>query len=210
MRLVFLGAPGVGKGTQAKKIAKRFDIPHISTGDILRKEIKQGTGLGIKAGDFVKSGKLVPDDLIIDIIKKEILKPEADKGFIFDGFPRTSKQAESLDGMLSSLDLELDKVINIIVDEEEIVSRLTSRRMCGKCSHTLNVSSVKGGSACPVCGGELVKRKDDTEDVIRERLDVYDNQTKPLIEYYSQKGLLADIDGIGTEQEVTERILERL
>lgn len=211
MRLVFLGAPGVGKGTQAKKISEIFSIPHISTGDILRKEIKEGTVLGQKAGDFVKSGRLVPDSLIIDIIKKQILGPRAEKGFIFDGFPRTSHQAESLDEMLGSFGLDLDKVINIVVGEKEIVRRLSSRRMCSECSHTVSIGQGDIECIrCPVCDGRLIKRKDDEEDVIRKRLQVYKEQTSPLIDYYRKRSLLVDIDGVGDEQLITERILYRL
>lgn len=211
MRLVFLGAPGVGKGTQAKKIAARFEIPHISTGDILRKEIKEGSELGKKAGDFVKSGNLVPDDLIIDIIKKEILEPKAKNGFIFDGFPRTLQQAVNLDKMLSSLGIKLDKVINIIVDQKEIIKRLTSRRVCSLCNHTLSIRPEDNHKLCPVCNkGELLKRKDDEEAVIRKRLEVYEKQTSPLIKYYGQAGLISDIDGLGTEKAITDRILDIL
>jgi adenylate kinase len=210
VRLVFLGAPGVGKGTQAKKIATRFDIPHISTGDILRKEIKQGSELGEKAGDFVKSGNLVPDDLIIDIIKKEILEPEAKNGFIFDGFPRTQQQAVSLDNMLASLDIKLDRVINIVVDEAEIVRRLTSRRVCSICNHTLSIGPDDSDILCPLCSGKLTKRKDDEEAVIKKRLEVYKKQTSPLIKYYEEAGLISDIDGLGEEQVITERIMDIL
>ena len=212
MRLVLLGAPGAGKGTQAKIIAEKFNIPHISTGDILRNEIKLDTVPGRKAGQFVKEGKLVPDELIIKIIKNEIGKTGSKDGFLMDGFPRNLKQAKLFQDMLKKLGLKLDKVINIDVDKEEIVKRLDSRRVCHSCNNIYSIDKLKDSNSekCPKCGGELFKRRDDNSEVISERLNVYEKETRPLIEYYKDKNLLVNINGSGNQKEVTERILEHL
>ena len=214
MRIILLGAPGAGKGTQAKKISEKFGIPHISTGDILRNECKMGTDLGKKAENFMHDGKLVPDTLIIEIIKNKIAAKGSEKDFLMDGFPRTLNQAEMFDEMLVSLDLEIDRVINIIVTNDKLVKRLTSRRVCHRCSNICKIDSPEiaheDKARCPICGGELHKRADDGLEVIEERLKVYEKQTKPLIDYYSKKGLLSNVDGLGSEEEVTERILSLL
>jgi len=211
MRLIFLGAPGVGKGTQAKKVAAKFNIPHVSTGDILRSEINNKTILGEKAEEFVNSGKLVPDDLILDMIKEELKKDKYKKGFLMDGFPRTFEQAEKFSKLLNDLNLNIDKVINIIVDENEIIKRLTDRVVCKVCNKVYKLSDFKDGKELKCdCGGELYRRKDDSEEVIKNRLDVYKKQTEPLVEYYKNLGLLENIDGLGTENEVFERILAQL
>jgi len=209
MRLIMLGAPGVGKGTQAEKISKEFGIPHVSTGDILRNEIKKQTDYGIKAREYVESGKLVPDELVFDIIEDFINSDTARNGFLLDGFPRNIAQAEKLTGMLQRAGVELDRVINIVVDSEEIIRRLGLRRICRDCQQ-VSIYNEDGRDTCGKCGGTLVKRKDDQEDVIRHRLEVYYNQTYPLVEYYRKKGLLVDIDGTGTLQEVTERIMKNI
>ncbi len=231
MRLILLDPPGAGKGTQAKRIAEKFNIVHISTGDILREELKKNSELGKKAGEYMQKGELVPDDLIIEMIKNiisnkenisnneksisEKSKKNAQNGFLMDGFPRTLNQAKKFDEMLESLGLSIDKVINIEVKKEELVKRLSSRRVCHSCNNICslndkkNIDEIKLGK-CPVCGGELFQRKDDSEDVIMQRLEVYENQTKPLINYYKQKNLLVDIDGMGSEDEITERILSSL
>ena len=212
MRLVLLGAPGAGKGTQAKIIAEKFNIPHVSTGDILRNEIKLSTILGRKAGQFVREGKLVPDELIIKIIKNEIGRTGFKDGFLMDGFPRNLKQAKLFQDMLRKLGLKLDKVINIDVDKEEIVKRLDSRRVCHSCNNIYSIDKLKDSNSerCPKCGGELFKRRDDNSEVISERLNVYEKETRPLIEYYKDKNLLVNINGSGNQKEVTERILEHL
>ena len=175
MRLVLLGAPGAGKGTQAKKIVQRFKISHISTGNILRNEIKNDTELGRNAGNFVKEGKLVPDELIIEIIKKELGKKQSDKGFLMDGFPRNLKQAKMFQDMLDLLGTKLDSVINIDVSKDEIIKRLTSRRICRSCNNICSINNLKdmGSAKCPECGGDLFKRKDDEIEIITERLIVY-------------------------------------
>jgi adenylate kinase len=212
VRLVLLGAPGAGKGTQAKIVAEKFNIPHISTGDILRNEIKLDTILGRKAGQFVKEGKLVPDELIIKIIKNEIAKTGSKDGFLMDGFPRNLKQAKLFQDMLKKLGLKLDKVINIDVGKEELIKRLGSRRVCHSCNNICSIDKLKDNNSerCPECGGELFKRKDDYSEVISARLNVYEKETRPLIEYYKDKNLLININGSGSQKEVTERILERL
>lgn len=205
-----LGAPGAGKGTQAKKISEKFGIPHISTGDILRKEIKNETELGLEAKSFVESGKLVTDGLVIEIIKNFIQGDSAENGFLMDGFPRNLAQAKKFTEMLEEIELKLDHVINIDIDNSEIINRLSMRRTCKECQKITSVAEASNGVSCPECGGELFIRKDDEEKVIAHRLEVYKKETQPLIEYYSKSGVLIDIDGLGTEGEVTERILKSL
>jgi adenylate kinase len=209
MRLVMLGAPGAGKGTQAAKISEKYGIPHVSTGDILRSEIKKETEYGIKAREYVESGQLVPDELVFDIIENFIKSDTAKKGFLLDGFPRNIAQAERFTGMLERAGIDLDKVINIVVDNEEIIRRLSLRRICKDCQQ-IGIFDETQGDVCGKCGGTLIIRKDDQEDVIRHRLKVYDSQTHPLVEYYREKGKIIDIEGTGTLEEVTERIMESL
>ena len=212
MKLVLLGAPGVGKGTQAKKFSKHFNIPHISTGDILRKEIKKGTELGKKAVQFVESGKLVPDTVIIEIIKNKIGNSSSEKGFLMDGFPRNLKQSKMFSDMLDKMGIKLDKVINIVVGSDEIIERLSRRRTCGVCHEIFSIDNKDRSSnaKCPKCGGDLIKRKDDDIKVIKNRLEVYEAETKLLTDFYARKGLLINIDGSGKEKEVTGRILKHL
>jgi adenylate kinase len=195
MRLVFLGPPGSGKGTQAKKMVERYGLAHIATGDILRKAIKDETGLGVKAGKFVDEGELVPDEIILGIIKEELT--EKINGFIFDGFPRTLVQAVGLDGILSELGLNLDHVISFKVADETIIDRLVSRRLCEKCGFEFNLKTrpPKVEGVCDRCGGELCQRTDDTVDVINNRLSVYRERTKPIEDYYKKKGILIEVDG---------------
>jgi len=212
MRLVLLGAPGAGKGTQAKKIAQKFKISHISTGNILRNEINNDTELGRKACNFVKQGKLVPDEMIIEIIKKELEGKRSVKGFLMDGFPRNLKQAKMFQDLLDSIGTKLDSVINIDVSKDEIIKRLTSRRTCQSCNNTCSINDLKdiGTAKCPECGGDLIKRRDDEIEVVTERLNVYEKETKPLIDYYREHNLLVNIDGTGLENQVTERVLKHL
>ena len=211
MRIVLLGSPGAGKGTQAKVISKKFDIPHISTGDILRNEIKGGSGLGKKAAEFVESGKLVPDGIIIEIIKNEISQGKSKNGFLMDGFPRNLEQALMLSDLLDKLGVRLDKVININVSKEEIIERLSRRRICNACKGVFSIGRKnREPEKCPKCNGDLTERKDDKEEVIKHRLDVYESETRPLIDFYADKGLLVNIDGSGEEKEITKRILEVL
>ncbi|MHB1252739.1 MAG: adenylate kinase [Candidatus Humimicrobiaceae bacterium] len=212
MRLILLGAPGVGKGTQAKKIASRYAIAHVSTGDILRTEIGNGSVLGKKAEEFVHSGALVPDELIIDMIREEFKTDKFKNGFLMDGFPRTLEQAEKFTSLLEELGISIDKVINIIVDENEIIKRITSRIVCSDCKKVFKLSDFKDEKSltCDICGSRLNKRKDDSKEIIKNRLDVYKEQTEPLVKFYMELGLLENIDGLGTENEIFERILARL
>jgi len=212
MRLILLGAPGAGKGTQARKISEKFNIPHISTGDILRNELKNNTELGQQANEYMRQGKLVPDGLIIEIIKNKLEKGGSNNSFLMDGFPRTLIQAQKFDEMLTGLGISLDKVINIEVGQDELIKRLTSRRVCHECSGicSINDFNSEDDPKCPSCGGSLYKRKDDDREVIKERLEVYEKQTKPLIDYYNSSGLLVDISGSGSENDIFERVLTLL
>ena len=191
MNIVLLGAPGAGKGTQAAKLVEEFSTPHISTGDILRAAVKNQTPLGVKAKGFMDAGELVPDDLIIDLMKERIEQPDTEKGVILDGFPRTTTQAVALDTMLAELKRPLNAALLIDVDFEVIVKRLTSRRMCRDC----NYIGTAADETCPKCGGEMYQRDDDNEATVRNRLDVYEKSTAPLIDYYRGCDLLVSIDG---------------
>ncbi len=210
MRIILLGAPGAGKGTQANVISFKFNIPHISTGDILRYEIKKGTELGKKVSKFVERGKLVPDKFIIKMIKNRISSGITKKGFLMDGFPRNLKQAKMFSKMIDELGIKLDKVINIIVSEDEIINRLNSRKVCSSCESIFSSNNHKESEKCPECGSDLLKRKDDDTEVIKHRLEIYESETIPLIDFYSGKGLLVNVDGSGKAEEVTERIIKIL
>ncbi|MDR3686055.1 MAG: adenylate kinase [Coriobacteriia bacterium] len=192
MNVVLLGAPGAGKGTQAQKMIDAYGIPQISTGDILRASVAAGTELGLEAKRYMDAGDLVPDEVVIGLVKTRLAEPDAEKGFILDGFPRTTAQAEALDAELESLGKAIESAIAITVDPEVIVARLTSRRVCRACGA---ITSASSGAACPKCGGELYQRDDDNEATVRNRLDVYERSTAPLIDYYRAKGLLHEIDG---------------
>jgi len=198
MKLILLGPPGGGKGTQAKRIVEKLGIPQISTGDLLRAEAASGSALGKKLKEYMDAGKLGPDDLIIDIIRKRISEPDAKKGYIFDGFPRTMAQARALDTFA-----KVDVVLNIKVPDQEIVGRLTSRRTCKKCGAIYNLRSIppKVAGKCDKCGGELFQRDDDNEKTVMNRLGIYHSQTAPLIEFYRKKGLLVEADCRGTLEE---------
>lgn len=191
MNIVLLGAPGAGKGTQAVKLVEEYQIPHISTGDMLRAAVAAGTELGQKAKSIMDAGELVPDDLIIDLVSERLQQPDAAKGFILDGFPRTSTQAVTLDTMLTDLGRPLNAALLIDVDPEIIITRLTSRRMCKACGHIGTASDA----TCPKCGGEMYQRDDDNEATVRNRLEVYEKSTAPLIDYYRGCDLLITIDG---------------
>ncbi|MEE9187441.1 MAG: adenylate kinase [Bacteroidota bacterium] len=210
MRIILFGAPGVGKGTQAKVLSAKFRIPHISTGDILREAVEKRTELGKKASGLVKEGQLVSDDIMIGIIRDVINSPQYKNGFILDGFPRTIAQAKALDELFNELQLSLDKVVNLEVNEEETVRRLRNRWLCGNCRriYSEHVYSATGGQHCPVCGAELYRREDDKMDVVRRRFKVYMQSTLPLTEYYRTRGLLANVDGMGDIRTVTSRILD--
>ncbi len=192
MNIVLLGAPGAGKGTQAAKLVEEFGVAHISTGDILRAAVKAGTPLGLEAKTYMDAGELVPDSVVIGLVKDRLGEEDAQKGFILDGFPRTSVQAVSLDGELSDMGKAIDAAVAVDVNPEVIVARLTSRRMCRACGY---IGSVADGDTCPTCGGEMYQRDDDNETTVRNRLDVYAKATAPLIDYYRGKDLLKEIDG---------------
>ena len=212
MRLMLLGPPGAGKGTQAESISKEFDIPHISTGDIFRENIKQGTELGRKAQSYMNQGLLVPDELVVDLVKDRLLKEDCIKGFLLDGFPRTIYQADALDAELSKMERALDRAINIQVKKEILIERAVGRRVCKSCGAAFHIkfkpSEIEG--VCDRCGGELQQRKDDLEETVVKRIEVYLEQTEPLIDYYSQKGILLNIDGEQEIQTVFEDIINGL
>jgi adenylate kinase len=212
MRLIFLGAPGVGKGTQADLIAAKFGRPKISTGDILREAVRNKTPMGVQAKACMDQGQLVPDSVVVGIVKDKLAEPSCAKGFLLDGFPRTVPQAEELAVMLKARGLQLDRVINVSVPREDIVRRLTGRRSCPKCRAVFHVEFTppKQAGVCDRCGGELMQRSDDKRETVENRLAVYEQQTAPLIAYYRQRGLLSDIDGSGKVDQVQQRIAELL
>lgn len=191
MNIVLLGAPGAGKGTQAAKLVEEFGVAHISTGDILRAAVSAGTPLGLEAKTYMDAGELVPDSVVIGLVKDRLGEEDAQKGFILDGFPRTSVQAVALDTELSALCREIDGALAVEVEPEVIVKRLTNRRMCRACGFI----GTAADAVCPKCGGEMYQRDDDNETTVRNRLDVYSKATAPLIDYYRGKGLLKEIDG---------------
>ena len=197
MKIIMLGAPGAGKGTQAKRIAEKYGIPHISTGDIFRENIKKGTELGKKAQEYMNKGELVPDDLVIAIATARLLKDDCKNGFLLDGFPRTVYQAEKLDEFLEAHNSKIDKVVDISVGKEELMIRLTGRRVCKKCGasyHIVNIPPKKEG-VCDICGGPLIQRDDDNAETAANRIEVYEEQTRPLVDYYKKAGNLVLIDG---------------
>ena len=197
MKLVLLGPPGAGKGTQAARIVSRFNIPHISTGDIFRKNLKEGTPLGLRAKEYMDKGLLVPDELTVEIVKDRLMEEDCKDGFMLDGFPRTVAQAEALDEELHRMGLSLDVVLNIHVDYGLLTQRITGRRICKKCGATFHIkfNPSKEEGKCDLCDGELFQRDDDQEDTVKKRLEVYSEQTKPLIKYYQDKQQLRTIDG---------------
>jgi len=212
MKLILLGPPGAGKGTQAKQLIDRFGIPQISTGDILRAAVKEGTPMGVKAKSCMDAGALVPDEVVVGIVRERLQKADCAAGFILDGFPRTVPQADALKANLAELGKELDAVISLEVDAEALVERLTGRRTCRSCGRGYHVKfdPPRNAGVCDACGGELFQRDDDQEETIRKRLDVYDQQTSPLVAYYQQDGLLAAIDGMQEMATVQEDILAAL
>ena len=197
MKIIMLGAPGAGKGTHAKGIVEKFKIPTISTGDIFRQNIKEGTELGKKAQEYMNRGELVPDDLVIEIATTRLLEDDCKNGFLLDGFPRTVYQAEKLDEFLQSHDSKIDNVIDIAVGKDELIERLTGRRVCKSCGASFHVVNIppKQEGICDYCGGELIQRADDNLETVTNRIDVYEDQTMPLIDYYEKAGTLTHIDG---------------
>ncbi len=212
MQIVLFGPPGAGKGTQAKFISEGYNIPHISTGDILRENVRENTPLGKKAKAYMDKGELVPDTLLIDLVKERLQKPDTRKGFLLDGFPRTLKQAGSLDEILDDINKKLDAVINVEVGANALVQRLSGRRTCKVCGATYNITlnPPKVAGVCDACGGELYQRADDTEAAIKNRISVYCKQTEPLIDYYKKKGLLIDVDGERDIDEVRSDVMKAL
>ena len=212
MRLVLVGPPGAGKGTQAEFIADRFSIPKISTGDIFRANVSGGTELGKLAKKYMDAGDLVPDKVTIAMVRDRLGEPDAAAGFLLDGFPRNVAQAYELDSILSDLGSSLDVVLELMVDNDEVVRRLSGRRTCRRCGHIWHVeydpTTTEG--ICDKCGGELYQRDDDKAETVRHRLDVYAEQTSPLIEFYSGRSQLVVVDAIGTVEDVTERAIAAL
>lgn len=212
MKLILLGPPGAGKGTQAKMLVERFAIPQIATGDILRGAVQAGTPLGLQAKGFMDAGALVPDEVVIGIVRERLQEQDCHGGFILDGFPRTVAQADALQSTLAGLGRDLEKVVSLTVDAEALVARLTGRRTCRSCGRGYHVTydPPRNGTCCDACGGELYQRDDDQESTIRRRLKVYDEQTAPLIVYYRDAGLLAELDGMQPIPVVQEQILAAL
>lgn len=209
MRLILFGAPGVGKGTQAKILASRLNIPHISTGDILREAVKEKTTLGIKAYEIMSRGELISDDIMVGIIKDTLNQARCKNGFILDGFPRTLTQAKELEKLLAELKLENIFYVNLSANSDEIIRRLTNRRACKVCQNIFTLSEIEGKEKCPVCSsaGSFYQRDDDKEDVIRNRLEVFYTTTQPVLDYYDRRGNLVTVDGLGAIDDVTASIL---
>lgn len=212
MNLILLGPPGAGKGTQAKILTQKFNIPQISTGDILRCAVKDQTPMGLKAKSFMDIGALVPDEVVVGIVEERLRKPDCAFGFILDGFPRTVPQADALKEMLGAFGKKIEHVISIGVDKEELLGRITGRRTCRSCGKGYHVvfSPSKVDGTCDDCGGELYQRDDDSEATMRNRLDVYEQQTAPLITYYAQESLLRPIQGLGSIEDIQQRVLSVL
>jgi adenylate kinase len=212
MRIVMLGAPGSGKGTQAQRIQKDHGLPQVSTGDLLRKAVADKTPLGVKAKKVMDAGELVSDDIVLGMIKERIAQPDAKSGFVLDGFPRNTNQADSLDGLLAGLELKLDRVVLMDLDFDILMKRLTGRRTCSKTGAVLNIyfSPPEDLEACRKAGGELVQRADDNEATIRNRLQVYDRQTAPLVDYYTKRGLLRTVSATGDVDAVYSRLRSAL
>lgn len=210
MRLLFLGPPGAGKGTQARELAREWGVPHVATGDMLREAMTAGTALGREARQYYDRGDLVPDDVILRMVEARLKQPDAAKGFILDGFPRTIAQADGLAAMLRKLGQELDAVIYLDVADPELVRRLTGRRLCRACQTPFHVTSAPPAreDVCDKCGGELYQRVDDREDTVVNRLGVYQRQTAPLLDYYRQRGLLRSVSGEGTVEKIRQALRE--
>ena len=205
MKLIFLGPPGAGKGTQATGVSTKLNVPHISTGDMFRSAIKNRTRTGLEAHRYMDNGQLVPDSVVIDMVRERLAMDDCKNGYLLDGFPRTVEQAEALESIASP-----DAVINIAVPDERLLSRLTGRRVCGKCQGTFHVSKLADEKVCPVCGGELIHRDDDKPETIKKRLSVYHEQTAPLIGYYTGNGKLKTVDGDNRPEDVLKAILASL
>jgi adenylate kinase len=212
MKLILLGPPGAGKGTQAKMLTERFSIPQISTGDILRAAVKDGTPMGLKAKEYMDAGGLVPDEVVVGIVRDRLQEADCNNGFILDGFPRTVAQADALQTSLEEMDKALDRVISLDVDAEALVERLTGRRTCKECGRGYHVKfdPPRQDTVCDACGGSLFQRDDDQEETIRKRLQVYADQTSPLISYYRDADVLMELDGMQPIPQVQEKMLALL
>ena len=212
MKIIMLGAPGAGKGTQAKKIAAKYDIPHISTGDIFRANIKNGTELGNKAKTYMDQGLLVPDELVVDLVVDRVQQDDCKNGYVLDGFPRTIPQAEALDKALAEFGDKIDYAIDVNVPDENIVKRMGGRRACVGCGATYHLvyAPTKTEGICDVCGKELILRDDDKPETVQKRLNVYHEQTQPLIDYYKAKGILKEVDGTVDMKDVFAAITDIL
>ena len=205
MKLIFLGPPGAGKGTQATGVSTKLNIPHISTGDMFRSAIKNETPTGLEAKSYMDKGQLVPDSVVIAMVRERLAMDDCENGYLLDGFPRTVEQAEALDTIASP-----DAVVSIDVPDEKLLDRLTGRRVCGKCQGTFHISKLADEKVCPVCGGELIHRDDDKPETISKRLQVYHDQTAPLIGYYKGNGKLKPVDGDNRPEDVLKAILASL
>jgi len=212
MKIILMGPPGAGKGTQAEVLVQKLDIPHISTGDMFRAAIKNQTPLGVKAKEYMDAGQLVPDQVTIGIVEERLGQEDCQKGFLLDGFPRTVAQADALAEILAKMSVKLDGVLNIEVDQEKLIARLTGRRVCRQCGGTFHVlfNAPEKEGVCDKCGGELYQRSDDSEATARNRLDVYNKQTEPLIAYYKEKDLLMNINGDQAIESVLADIMTSL
>lgn len=212
MKIIMLGAPGAGKGTQAKQISERYGIPHISTGDIFRANIKNGTELGKKAKTFMDQGLLVPDELVVDLVVDRVAQDDAKKGYILDGFPRTIPQAEALDKALDALHEKIDLALDIEMTDDAIINRMAGRRVCPQCGATYHMKNMppKKEGICDECGAQLVFRDDDQPETVKKRLSVYHEQTEPLISYYKNKGILTVVDGMQDTAEISAFVYKTL
>lgn len=212
VKLVLLGAPGAGKGTQAKKLIEKFGIPQISTGDLLRAAVAEGTELGKEAKGFMDKGELVPDSVVLGMMQERLSQDDCKNGYILDGFPRNTAQAEELDKMLDTLGMRLDAALSVEVPTEDLMKRLTGRRTCRECGQMYNVhfNAPSEEGKCDKCGGELFQRDDDQEETISKRLEVYEEQTAPLIDYYGSRGILKTVTGTGDIDEIFANVIETL
>lgn len=212
LRLVLVGPPGAGKGTQASRISDRYDIPHVATGEILRENVRKETDLGQEAKGYMDRGELVPDELIIDMVRERLAAAESDDGFVLDGFPRTVPQARALEQVLDELGQALDVVVRMEIGEDEVLRRITGRRVCEECGAVYHVEAdpPQQEGVCDQCGGDLIQREDDTEQIVRDRLSGYREQTQGVVSFYEDRGLLHDVDAEGGADEVTERMFEVL